>query len=129
MTRNVDYQDLVPAHYIRRTPTRKGAHTGSIGVVGVFVPEDPGAADELAKKGQLAFDFGKFFSKGQTIGTGQANVKAYNRQLRDLIHQDNAKPSMLVSHNLGLGDAPDAYRRFDAREKGWTKIVLNPANG
>jgi len=103
--------------------------TGLIGVVGVFVPEDPGATDELAKKGQLAFDFGKFFSKGQTIGTGQANVKAYNRQLRDLIHQDKAKPSMLVSHNLGLGDAPDAYRRFDAREKGWTKIVLNPAKG
>jgi glutathione-independent formaldehyde dehydrogenase len=38
--------------------------TGSIGVVGVFVPEDPGAQDELTKKGQLAFDFGKFFTKG-----------------------------------------------------------------
>jgi glutathione-independent formaldehyde dehydrogenase len=103
--------------------------TGSIGVVGVFVPEDPGAQDELARKGQLAFDFGKFFARGQTIGTGQANVKAYNRQLRDLIHQDKARPSMLVSHNLGLADAPDAYRHFDARDTGWTKVVLNPAKG
>jgi glutathione-independent formaldehyde dehydrogenase len=103
--------------------------TGSIGVVGVFVPEDPGAADELAKKGQLAFDFGTFFFKGQSMGTGQANVKAYNRQLRDLIHADKARPSLLVSHNLGLADAPDAYRHFDAREQGWTKVVLNPAKG
>jgi threonine dehydrogenase-like Zn-dependent dehydrogenase len=103
--------------------------TGGIGVVGVFVPEDPGAEDELAKKGQMAFDFGTFFFKGQTVGTGQANVKNYNRHLRDLIHHDRAKPSMLVSHNLGLDDAPDAYRHFDDRDKGWTKVVLNPAKG
>ncbi len=103
--------------------------TGSIGVVGVFVPEDPQAGDDLAKQGQMAFDFGTFFMKGQSMGTGQANVKAYNRHLRDLIHQGKAKPSMLVSHNLGLDDAPDAYRHFDARDAGWTKVVLNPTNG
>lgn len=38
--------------------------TGIIGVIGVFVPQDPGAKDELAKKGQIAFDFGKFWFKG-----------------------------------------------------------------
>jgi glutathione-independent formaldehyde dehydrogenase len=31
--------------------------TGSIGVVGVFVPEGPGAEDELEQEGKLAFDF------------------------------------------------------------------------
>jgi len=66
---------------------------------------------------------------GQSMGTGQANVKAYNRQLRDLIHAGKAQPSLLVSHNLGLADAPDAYRHFDNREDGWTKIVLNPTDG
>ncbi len=103
--------------------------TGGIGVVGVFVPEDPEAADDLAKEGKMAFDFGQFFFKGQTIGTGQANVKAYNRQLRDLVHQGKAQPSRLVSHNLGLDDAPDAYKHFDARDSGWTKVVLNPTKG
>lgn len=103
--------------------------TGGIGVVGVFLPEDPGGADELAKNGQMAFDFGKFFFKGQTIGTGQANVKNYNRYLRDLIHHDKATPSRLVSHNLGLAEAPDAYRHFDNRDAGWTKVVLHPAEG
>ena len=50
--------------------------TGNIGVIGVFIPKDPGAEDELAKKGQIAFDFGKFWFKGQKMGTGQCNVKA-----------------------------------------------------
>lgn len=33
--------------------------TGGIGVVGVFVAEDPKAEDALARKGQLALDFGQ----------------------------------------------------------------------
>jgi threonine dehydrogenase-like Zn-dependent dehydrogenase len=103
--------------------------TGTIGVVGLFLPEDPGASDELAKKGQLAFDYGKFWFKGQTVGNGQANVKNYNRALAKLIHTGRATPSMLVSHNLGLDAAPDAYRHFDARDDGWTKVVLNPTKG
>ncbi|WP_027778662.1 hypothetical protein [Paraburkholderia caledonica] len=31
--------------------------TGGIGVVGVFTPQDSGASDDLAKKGQIAFDW------------------------------------------------------------------------
>ena len=53
--------------------------TGRIGVVGVFILEDPTASDELAQQGRFAFDFGTFFLKGQSMGTGQANVKQYNR--------------------------------------------------
>jgi glutathione-independent formaldehyde dehydrogenase len=100
--------------------------TGGIGVVGVFVPEDPGSKDKLAKKGQIAFDFGTFFTKGQFMGTGQANVKAYNRHLRNLIHTGRAKPSWIISHELSLDDAPDAYKHFDCREEGWTKVILHP---
>jgi glutathione-independent formaldehyde dehydrogenase len=100
--------------------------TGSIGVVGVFMPKDPGGADALAKKGQIAFDFGEFFTKGQRIGTGQANVKAYNRRLCKLIEAGKASPSFIVSHELPLAQAPEAYRHFDERDDGWTKIVLKP---
>lgn len=100
--------------------------TGGIGVVGVFLPEDPGAKDDLAKEGKLAFDFGNFWFKGQKIGTGQANVKHYNRQLANLIHVGKAKPSAIISHELSLDEAPKAYEKFDKREKGWTKVVLKP---
>ena len=37
-----------------------------------------------------------------------------------------AKPSWIISHELSLDDAPDAYRHFDRREKGWTKVILHP---
>lgn len=100
--------------------------TGTIGVIGVFVPQDPHADDKLAKKGQIAFDFGKFWFKGQRIGTGQCNVKAYNRRLCDLIHHGKAKPSVIVSHELPLSKAPDAYKHFDDRDAGWTKVILHP---
>ena len=100
--------------------------TGGIGVVGVFLPQDPQSKDELAKEGKLAFDFGQFWVKGQKVGTGQANVKAYNRKLCNLIEVGKAKPSWIVSHELPLDQAPDAYKNFDERKDGWTKVVLKP---
>ena len=100
--------------------------TGSIGVVGVFITEDPGSKDKLAKQGQMAFDFGKFWIKGQRIATGQANVKTYNRQLRDMIAAGKANPSFIVSHDLPLEKAPEAYKNFDERKDGWTKVLLRP---
>ena len=100
--------------------------TGGIGVVGVYVPEDPGAPNDLAKQGRVAFDFGSLFTRAQSVRTGQAPVKRYNRQLRDLIVKGRAKPSFIVSHELDLREGPDAYRHFDKREDGWTKVVLHP---
>jgi threonine dehydrogenase-like Zn-dependent dehydrogenase len=100
--------------------------TGTIGVVGVFIPEDPGSPDPLYQKGEVAFDYGLSWFKGQTIGNGQANVKAYNRQLCRLIEAGKAKPSWIVSHELPLDQAPEGYQHFDARDNGWTKVVLHP---
>ena len=100
--------------------------TGTIGVVGVFVPQDPKAGDALAKKGEIAFDMGKFWFKGQKMGTGQSNVKAYNRRLAELIHQGKANPSIIISHELGLDEAPAAYKHFDNRDEGWHKVILHP---
>jgi threonine dehydrogenase-like Zn-dependent dehydrogenase len=101
--------------------------TGAIGVVGVFVPEDPKGPDKLSKRGQIPFEIGKYFEKGLRMGSGQCNVKAYNRRLMNLIHLGKARPSFIVSHRLSLVAAPDAYQKFDAREDGWTKVVLRPA--
>ncbi|KAL4252243.1 GroES-like protein [Pleurotus pulmonarius] len=100
--------------------------TGGIGVPGVYVPSDPGATDPAAAKGYIAFPFGKLFEKGLTLGAGQCNVKLYNRYLRDLIISGRAKPSFVVSHNLPLSEAPDAYEKFDKRIDGYTKVLLHP---
>ncbi|MFF1963202.1 hypothetical protein ACFVW5_06190 [Streptomyces sp. NPDC058232] len=50
--------------------------------------------------GEVAFDYGLYWFKGQSMGTGQANVKAYNRQLCARIEQGKAKPSWIVSRAL-----------------------------
>ncbi|HEY7634806.1 MAG TPA: glutathione-independent formaldehyde dehydrogenase [Gemmatimonadales bacterium] len=99
--------------------------TGGLGVVGVFT-QDPKSPDALLKQGEVAFDWATFFEKGLQTGTGQCNVKLYNRRLRDLIRANRAAPSFIVSHELPLSQAPAAYRHFDAREHGWTKVVLHP---
>lgn len=101
--------------------------TGKIGTVGLYVTSDPGGPTEDAKQGRLLFDIGKFFEKGLRMGTGQANVKRYNRELRDLIIASRAEPSFVVSKELPLDDAPDAYQRFDNRDEEYSKVVLQPA--
>ncbi len=100
--------------------------TGGLGVPGLYVPSDPGGVDALAKEGFLSFPVGKFFEKGLKMGTGQCNVKSYNRYLRDLIIAGKARPSFIVSHQIGIDEAPDAYRKFDQRIEGYTKVLIHP---
>jgi threonine dehydrogenase-like Zn-dependent dehydrogenase len=115
--------------------------TGGLGIPGLYVPADPGAPDEQSKKGQILLSFGKLFEKvcspgselivanvsqGLSLGTGQCNVKAYNRYLRDLIISGKAKPSFVVSHEIQIDDAPGAYEKFDKRIEGYTKVLIHP---
>ncbi|MDA8370020.1 MAG: glutathione-independent formaldehyde dehydrogenase [Nocardiopsaceae bacterium] len=100
--------------------------TGALGVPGLYLTSDPGGGDEQARQGRLAFDIGLMFEKGLRMGTGQANVKRYNRQLRDLIAQGRATPSFVVSHEVALDQAPMAYDKFDRHVEGYTKVVLHP---
>ena len=103
--------------------------TGELGIPGLYVPSDPNAPDEMAAQGRLGIDFGKLFEKGQRLGTGQCNVKAYNKELRDLIIEGRADPSWVVSHRVDLERAPEMYERFDEREDGdgaFTKVLLEP---
>jgi len=100
--------------------------TGALGIPGLYVPSDPGGVDENAKRGALSINFGRLFEKGLRLGTGQCNVKQYNAYLRDLIIAGRAKPSFLVSHQVPLDQAPQAYTKFDRREDGYTKVILQP---
>ena len=100
--------------------------TGALGIPGLYVPSDPGGVDDEAKQGMLSIRFGKLFEKGLRLGTGQCNVKRYSAYLRDLIIAGRAKPDFVVSHQVPLDEAPDAYRRFDRREDGYIKVILNP---
>jgi glutathione-independent formaldehyde dehydrogenase len=100
--------------------------TGALGIPGLYVPTDPGGVDEDAKRGALSINFGRLFEKGLRLGTGQCNVKKYNAYLRDMITAGKASPSFVVSHEIPLDDAVDAYAKFDKRIDGYTKVILNP---
>lgn len=63
----------------------------------------------------------------QQIGSGQASVKMYNRRLASLIHAGRIEPSRIVSHELSLDEAADAYKHFGDRDQGWTKVLFKPA--
>ncbi|GAA3763891.1 glutathione-independent formaldehyde dehydrogenase [Salinactinospora qingdaonensis] len=100
--------------------------TGALGVPGLYLSADPGGRDEHAQQGRLLFEIGAMFEKGLRMGTGQANVKRYNRQLRDLITAGRATPSFVVTNEVTLDQAPMAYQKFDQHLEGYTKVVIHP---
>lgn len=102
---------------------------GGLGIPGLYVPSDPGAPDQNSAKGMISLSFGKLFEKGLSLRTGQCNVKAYNRYLRDLIIAGKATPSFVVSHEIAIEDAEVAYEKFDKRVEGYTKVLIHPNGG
>ena len=100
--------------------------TGALGIPGLYVPSDPGGVSDSAKRGALSINFGKLFEKGLRLATGQCNVKRYNARLRDLIISGRATPDFVVSHEVSLDEAPEAYVKFDRREEGYTKVIIHP---
>lgn len=100
--------------------------TGSIGLIGVYFPEDPGANDENAKKGVFPIPLGTLWDKGITVGMGQCPVKQYDAFLRQAVVTGAASPGKIVSHHISLNEAPEFYKRFDDREDGVIKVVIRP---
>lgn len=37
-----------------------------------------------------------------------------------------AKPSFVVSNEIGIDEAPGAYEKFDKRLEGYTKVLIHP---
>jgi glutathione-independent formaldehyde dehydrogenase len=100
--------------------------TAKLGIPGAYFVGDPGAPSEEAKEGKLEIDWGTLWQKGIRLGTGQCDCKRYMRRLRDLIVADRAQPGFIVSHEIGLEEAPGAYEKFDRRVDGYTKVALHP---
>jgi threonine dehydrogenase-like Zn-dependent dehydrogenase len=45
-----------------------------------------------------------------------------------MIIAGKAKPSFVVSHEINITDAPTAYKKFDQRVEGYTKVLIHPNN-
>lgn len=63
-------------------------------------------------------------TKETQVSTRNSVLGTY--RLRDPIILGRATPSLLVSHELSLDEAPAADEKFDHRADGYTKIFLHP---
>jgi glutathione-independent formaldehyde dehydrogenase len=98
---------------------------GKLGIPGLYVTADPGAADEAAKHGSLSIQIGLGWSKSHTFTTGQCPVMRYHRGLMQAILNDRVQIAKAVNATvISLDEAPQGYADFD---KGVAKkFVLNP---
>jgi glutathione-independent formaldehyde dehydrogenase len=98
---------------------------GGIGIPGLYVTEDPGAADEAAKSGNLKMRFGLGWAKSHRFFTGQTPVLRYNRQLMQAILHDRLPIAEIVNATvIPLSDAAKGYSDFDSGVA--MKFVLDP---
>lgn len=69
---------------------------------------------------------GAAMNKSLTFKTGQTHVQRYLPELLMLIEERKIDPSFVISHNLKLSEAPDAYKMFNEKTDGCIKVVLHP---
>ncbi len=99
--------------------------SGSIGIPGLYVTDDPGATDEAAKKGSLSLRLGQDWAKAQSFHTGQTPAIRYNRQLMMAILHGRLPIADIVNAEIvPLEDAAAGYDVFDKRKA--VKFVLDP---
>ena len=93
------------------TCVRKG---GRIGVVGDYV----GFTNH--------FNIGAFMEKGMFMAGGQTPVQKYWHMLLKKVEAGELVPSMVITHELPLDKAPEAYDMFNNKKDGCIKVVLKP---
>ncbi|HJT00614.1 MAG TPA: zinc-dependent alcohol dehydrogenase [Terriglobales bacterium] len=90
---------------------RKG---GTVSIPGVYA----GLLNKL--------NFGAAFGKGLTFKMGQTNMHKYMKPLLQKILDGAIDPSEIISHRVGLRDAPRMYKVFRNKQDHCTKVVLDP---
>ncbi|MEQ5833737.1 formaldehyde dehydrogenase, glutathione-independent [Marinobacter sp. NFXS9] len=102
--------------------TRAG---GEIGIPGLYVTEDPGAAEAAAQQGSLSMRFGLGWAKSHSFHTGQCPVMKYHRQLMQAILFDRVAIADAVNvQMISLDQAPKGYADFDGGAA--KKFVIDP---
>jgi threonine dehydrogenase-like Zn-dependent dehydrogenase len=72
------------------------------------------------------FPAGAFMNKGLQLRAGQCHVQKYLKPLYEHIKNGDIDPSFVVTHRLGLGDAPGGFETFKHKQDECVKVVLEP---
>jgi threonine dehydrogenase-like Zn-dependent dehydrogenase len=90
---------------------RKGGTVSIPGVYGGFIDKMP---------------MGSAFAKSLTLKMGQTNAPRYLRPLLTRIENGEIDPSFVISHRVPLEQGPAAYKVFNQKTDGCTKVVMTP---
>jgi threonine dehydrogenase-like Zn-dependent dehydrogenase len=85
---------------------------GALSIPGVYTEES------------MTLPFAELYLKGIKLEMGVSHITEYMDEVIALSVAGKLKPSTMISHRMGLSEAAQAYRLFEAREA--TKIVLDP---
>lgn len=90
---------------------------GTVSIVGVY----GGAVDPMPMV--------SMFDKGVTLRMGQAHVRRWTNELRDILagSGDSLGVDDLTSHRMPLADAARGYEIFQAKQDDCLKVVLDPS--
>ena len=72
------------------------------------------------------FPLGAAFAKGLTLKMGQTHMHRYMPDLLVRIERGEIDPSFIITHRIGLEDAPAMYRTFRDKEDACIKVVMKP---
>jgi len=87
---------------------------GNVSVIGVY----SGFIDK--------FPMGAVMNRSLTIKTGQCHVQRYMKPLLERIQKGEIDPSFVITHTVGLEDAPEMYKTFRDKQDECVKVVLKP---
>jgi threonine dehydrogenase-like Zn-dependent dehydrogenase len=105
--------DRLNAFYLAIDLVRRG---GTISLSGVY----GGTADPLPML--------QLFDKQVQLRMGQANVKRWVPEILPLLTDENPLGvDDFATHRVALDEAPDAYERFQKKEDGMIKVLMQPA--
>ena len=69
---------------------------------------------------------GAAFAKGLTLKMGQTHMHKYMPILLERIERGEIDPSFIITHRIGLEDAPAMYRTFRDKDDACIKVVMKP---
>ena len=72
------------------------------------------------------FPLGAAFAKGLTLKMGQTHMHKYMPILLERIERGEIDPSFIITHRIGLEDAPAMYRTFRDKQDACIKVVMKP---
>ena len=88
---------------------------GTIGIIGVY--------PQTAR----SFPIGQAMNRNLTINMGNCNHRKYIPRLVDLVRSGTVDPVTVLTQVAPMSDVISAYKQFDQRAPGWTKVELMPA--